>query len=82
MILASRKFVRAVSEAWFSSTVEKDDVKIIKMFYDIPGTVYGTIRRHDTICTIAYHTIPDPKSRDRSILFSLFLMYLLQYLLF
>ena len=64
-ILASRKFPRAVQEAWFSKTVEKDDVKIIKICGTIP---YHTIR-HDTI---PYHTIPDPKSRDRPILFSLF----------
>jgi hypothetical protein len=82
MILASRKFVRAVPEAWISSTVVKDEVKIIKMFFDIPATVYATILLHDTICTITYHTIPDPKSWDRLTLFSLFLMYLLQYLLF
>ena len=42
MILASRKFMHAVPETWFLSTVKKDDVKIIKMFYDIPATVYGT----------------------------------------
>ena len=80
MILVSRKFVRAVPEAWFLSTVENDDVKIINMFYDIPAAVYGTILRHDTICTTAYHTIQDPKRRDHPILFSLFLMYLLHYL--
>jgi len=76
--------MRAVPEAWFSSTVENDDVKIIKikMFYDIPARIYGTILRHDTICTITYHTILDPKSRDCPTLFSLILMYLLQYLLF
>ena len=49
MILASRKFVRAVPEAWFFGTVKKDDVKIIKMFYDIPATVYGTIPCYGTI---------------------------------
>jgi hypothetical protein len=27
-------------EAWFTSSVEKDDVKIIKMFYDIPAMVH------------------------------------------
>ena len=82
MILASRKFIRAVLEAWFSSTVVKDEVKIIRMFFDIPATVYGTILLHDTICTITYHTILSPKSWNRLTLFSLFLMYLLQYLLF
>ena len=64
--------MRAVPEAWFSSTVEKDDVKIIKMFYDISAVVsYG--HWYDTI--IQYHIImarPDPKSRDRPTLFSLF----------
>jgi len=51
MILPNRKFVRAVPEAWFSSTVEKDDVKIIKMFYDISAVVsYGTV-------TVRYNTI-------------------------
>ena len=40
--------MRAVPEAWFSSTVEKDDVKIIKMFYDISAVVsYG--HWYDTI---------------------------------
>jgi hypothetical protein len=48
MILPNRKFVRAVPEAWFSSTVEKDDVKIINMFYDISAVVsYG--HWYDTI---------------------------------
>ena len=32
MILASKKFVCAVPEAWFLSTVGNDHVKIIKMF--------------------------------------------------
>jgi hypothetical protein len=56
MILASQKFVRAVPEAWFLSTVENDDVKIIKMFYDIPAmvrlwycTVCGIVPYYDTI---------------------------------
>jgi hypothetical protein len=31
--------VRAVPEALFMSTVEKDDVKIIKFFYDISVVV-------------------------------------------
>ncbi len=54
MILVNRKFVRAVPEAWFSSTVEKDDVKIIKMFYDILAMVrYGL-----WYGTIPYGTIP------------------------
>ena len=52
MILASRKFVRAVPEAWFLSTVENDDVKIIKMFYDNPvWYVYDIVR-----CVVLYHT--------------------------
>ena len=46
MILASQKFVRAVPEAWFLSTVEKDDIKLTKMFYDIPATVYGMVPYH------------------------------------
>ena len=56
MILASPKFVRAVPEAWFTSSVEKDDVKIIELFYDITAmvhlwycTVYGIVPYYDTI---------------------------------
>jgi hypothetical protein len=30
-------------EAWFLSTAEKDEVIIIKMFYDIPAKVDGKI---------------------------------------
>ena len=48
MILVNRKFVRAVPEAWFLSTVEKDDVKIIKMFYDIPAMVRSMVPYHTT----------------------------------
>ena len=46
MILASRKFVHVVPEAWFLGTVKKDDVEIIKMFYDIPAMVYGMVPYH------------------------------------
>ncbi len=46
MILANQKFVSTVPEAWFSSTVKKDDVKIIKMFYEIPAVVRSTVLYH------------------------------------
>ena len=56
MILASRKFMRAVPETWFLSTVENVDVKIIKMFYDIPAMVHlwycmdcGIVPYYDTV---------------------------------
>ena len=39
MILANPNFVRAVTKAWLFCTVEKDDVNIIKMFYDISAIV-------------------------------------------
>jgi hypothetical protein len=61
-----------VPEAWFLSTVKNDDIKIIKLFYGIPVRVYGTILHHDTICTIAYHAITDPKSWDHPTFFYIF----------
>jgi hypothetical protein len=47
MIVANPNFVCAVTEAWFPSTVKKDDIKIIKMFYDISAMVF----------MVSYHTI-------------------------
>ena len=56
-------------------TVEKDDVKIIKMFYDIPATVYGTIpyyaRDHIMYNNIQYHT-GSKKPGPADFVFSLF----------
>ena len=39
MILGNPSFVRAETKAWLFCAVEKDDVNIIKTFYDIPGIV-------------------------------------------
>jgi hypothetical protein len=39
MILANPNFVRAVPKVWLFGPVQKDDVNIIKMFYDIPCPV-------------------------------------------
>jgi hypothetical protein len=81
MILVNRKFVRAVPEAWFLSTVEKDDVKIIKMFYDILvmvryglwyGTIpYQTMARYHMSHNIPYHT-GSKKPGPSDFIFSLF----------
>ena len=76
MILVNRKFVRAVPEAWFLSTVEKDDVKIMKMFYDIPATAYGIVPYHTTARYQVYHNIPyhtgSKKPGPSDFIFSLF----------
>ena len=39
MILANRNFMLTVTKAWIFCTVEKDDINIINMFYDIPSMV-------------------------------------------
>ena len=74
MILPNRKFVRAVPEAWFSSTVEKDDVKIIKMFYDISAVVsYG--HWYDTI-PYYYGTTGSKKPGPSDFIFTFFMCLL------
>jgi hypothetical protein len=71
MILASWKFVRAVPEEWFPSAVKKDDVKIIKMFYDIPATFYGMVLYHTILRRDTFHT-GSKKQGLSSFIFSLF----------
>ena len=49
MFWVNRKFVRAVPEAWFLSTVKKDDIEIIKVFYDIRAMVQSMVLYHTTV---------------------------------
>jgi len=58
MILASQKSVRNVPEAWFLSTVKKDDIKTLKMFYDISAMVWYGLWYHTTAGYHMYHDIP------------------------
>ena len=56
--MTSQKFMPAVPEVWLLSTVKKDDVKIIKMFYDIPAPLDPKISPIVPICTIAIISLP------------------------
>ncbi len=59
MMLVNLNLLRAVTKACLFCTVKKDDVNIIKMFYDIPSMVryytelYNTSKSNN--CLILYH---------------------------